>query len=268
MQRHHLFELADEPWLPTALKDGVTDNLQLGLNLLQPYKVVAPHLVGLLQTMDADAVLDLGSGGSGPWKSMKNTLRELGCEPRVVLSDLQPSPERFEQATADAEGVEYWPEPADARDIPAGLRDIRVRTMFTALHHLRENEVEDLVACCVRDGVGFGAFEFTERRPREVVLSFFTAFSTTIIFAPTMWRGWSLRGLAKWSTRILLSPLIALINGWDGAVSVARSYTPDEVRSVLSRVPGADGYTWKIGLESAPGLSSRVMYVVGWPGAE
>lgn len=265
MRRHHLFELADAPWLPTVIKDGVTDNLQLGLNLFRPYDVVVPRLAELLRQTGAERVLDLGSGGAGPWRTVLDRLQEEGLQPRVTLSDLQPSPDRLAEALRDLPGVDYWPDPADARALPAPLREVPVRTMFTALHHLDEEDVRGLVEGCVRDGAGFGAFEFTERRPREVLLSFVAAFSTTLAFAPTFWRGWSPRGLARWATRILLAPLIALVNAWDGAVSVARTYTPEEIRAILARVPGADAYAWDIGLAVAPRMSSRVLYVVGRP---
>lgn len=265
MRRHHLFELADAPWLPAAIKDGVTDNLQLGLNLFRPYDVIVPRLAELLRQTGADRVLDLGSGGAGPWRTVLDRLAEQGLRPSVTLSDLQPSPDRLAEAVQGLPGVDYWPHPADARDLPEPLRAVPVRTMFTALHHLEAEDVRGLVESCVRDGVGLGAFEFTERHPREVLLSFVAAFTTTLLFAPTFWRGWSPRGLGRWATRILLSPAIALVNAWDGAVSVARTYRPDEIRSILDRVPGADGYAWEIGLVPAPGMSSRILYVVGRP---
>lgn len=265
MRRHHLFEIADQPWLPAVIKDGVTDNLQLGLNMFRPYDVIVPHLAELLRQTGAEQVLDLGSGGAGPWRTVLAGLDEEGCQPAIILSDLQPSPERLQEAVRKLPRTEYWPDPADARDLPGPLREVPVRTMFTALHHLPEPDVEELVAACVRDGVGLGAFEFTERRPREVLLSFFAAMTTTLVFAPTFWRGWSLAGLSRWLTRILLSPLIALVNGWDGAVSVARTYSPDEIRAILGRVPGAEAYAWQVGLVPAPGMSSRILYVVGWP---
>lgn len=265
MRRRHLFELADAPWLPGVIKDGVTDNLQLGLNMFRPYDVVIPKLAELLRHTGAAQVLDLGSGGAGPWRTVLDGLGQQGIRPTVILSDLQPSPDRLAEAVRDLPDASYWPDPADARDLPPELRSVPVRTMFTALHHLREEDVRGLVACCVRDGVGLGAFEFTERRPREVLLSFFAAFTTTVVFAPTFWRGWSASGLARWATRIALSPVIALVNAWDGAVSVLRTYTPDEIRAILDAVPGTDAYAWEIGLAKAPGMSSRVLYVVGRP---
>ncbi|MCK6507281.1 hypothetical protein L6R53_28565 [Myxococcota bacterium] len=268
MRRHHLFELADAPWLPDAIKDGVTDNLQLGLNLFRPYDVVVPRLADLLRQTGAERILDLGSGGAGPWRTVLERLRQDGVQPSVILSDLQPSRERLGEAVRDLPEASYWPHPADARDLPPELRAVPVRTMFTALHHLQEEDVRGLVACCVRDRVGFGAFEFTERRPREVVLSFVAAFTTTLVFAPTFWRGWTVSGLRRWATRILLSPVIALVNAWDGAVSVLRTYTPEEIRVILDSVPGAQAYTWEVGLADAPGMSSRVLYVVGRPEEE
>ena len=268
MERAKLFEIADQPWLPGLLKEGVTDNLQLGLTLFKPYNAIAPHLAEMLDHMGAQRVLDLGSGGSGPWTSLLEALHDLEHRPKVILSDLYPNPGRLGRGSLSGEDVSYWPQPVDARAIPEELADVPVRTLFTAMHHFSDDEIREMVACCIRDGVAFGAFEFTERRPREVPMSFFAALFTTVLFSPAMWQGATPVGLAKWVLRMALSPLIGLINAWDGAVSVMRTHTPQEVEALVHSVHGADTYTWRIGLESAPGLTSRVLYVVSWPTEE
>ena len=42
MRRLHFIELHEQQWIPSSLRDGVTDALQFGLNLLRAYAPIAP----------------------------------------------------------------------------------------------------------------------------------------------------------------------------------------------------------------------------------
>ena len=75
MRRVQLIEIHEQPWFPSFLRDLATDALQFGFNLLNVYGRVAPLVQNALDTTGKRSVVDLCSGGGGPWLELSQTLR-------------------------------------------------------------------------------------------------------------------------------------------------------------------------------------------------
>src|SRR5216684_2184124 len=67
MSRIHFIEIHEQPWFPSSIRDEITDALQFGLNLLHAYGPIVPVLQRLLDSNGNGSVVDLCSGGGGPW---------------------------------------------------------------------------------------------------------------------------------------------------------------------------------------------------------
>src|ERR1035441_7785268 len=67
MRRVHFIEFHDQPWFPSSLRDYVTDALQFGFNLFKVYAPIAPLLQSALDSTRSRSIVDLCSGGGGPW---------------------------------------------------------------------------------------------------------------------------------------------------------------------------------------------------------
>ena len=90
--RVHLFEWNDRSWFPDVLRRGETDYLATVLALGKPFHPLAPKIAALLDSANTDTVIDLASGGAGPWRQLAGEVaaQRGGRAPHVVLTDLFP----------------------------------------------------------------------------------------------------------------------------------------------------------------------------------
>ena len=254
LPRLHLFELIDQPWYPTPLRDHCTNYLATVTQRMGLFDAVAPLLLRGLEAAGTDAVLDLGSGGGGPLPRLRDILRrEHGRDIRVQQSDLFPNAQARERAIAA--GAEYLEQPVDATRVPPELRGMR--TLFNAFHHFRPDAARAVLADAQARGVPIGIFEVVERSPKGILAT---------LFVPLMVLGFTplLRPLTL--PRLLLTygvPLLPLAIFWDGLVSALRAHRPEELRS-MTRSLTREGYTWEVGVIQKPG-KPPVTYVLGLP---
>lgn len=255
--RVHLFEFSDQPWLPTALRDGLTDLLSKGIEVGGFYDPVAPLLADALRVTGERSLLDLCSGGGGPLTRMRELLaREHGLDVAIRLSDFYPNLAAFERIAART-GASYESTPVDATAVPAGLAGFR--TMFTSFHHFEPAAAQAILCDAWANGRGIGVFEFTERSVDGIVQLAFAplaALALTPMLRPFRW------------SRLLLTyvlPMIPAIYAFDALVSQLRTYSPDELRRLVGPLQRAD-YHWEIGQVRHPRMRLAVTYLLGLPG--
>src|SRR5260370_37238049 len=91
MRRVQFIELHEQPWIPSSLRDEITDALQFALNLSKAYAPIAPLLQGVLNSGGSCSAVDMCSGGGGPWFVLSRELQSrklLGGEPWLQTSHL------------------------------------------------------------------------------------------------------------------------------------------------------------------------------------
>ena len=168
MKRFQLTEIGDQTWLPTSIRDALTDYLQFVINLGQPYAPIVPHLLRALEQTNARQIIDLCAGGAGPWLSLQPALQESGSI-NILLTDKFPNVQAFQRAASVSHGaLEFVAEPIDATDVPDEM--IGFRTLFSSFHHFRAAEARAILCDAVQKRQGIGVFEATHRSTLAILL--------------------------------------------------------------------------------------------------
>lgn len=255
LPRLHLFEIAEQSWCPPAVRDGLTDYLGYMSDAGRVYAPAAPLIADALRQTAACKVVDLGAGGGGPWRSLLPALAQENVAPRVLLTDRFPNRDAFARVARDTDGLVSGDERSiDATGVPADLGGMR--TIFSALHHLRPDEVRRVLGDAVARGVPIGAFEATRRDARTILLMLLTPVFVLLV-TPRL-RPFRLSRLF-WTYLVPAIPLAVLI---DGIVSCLRTYTTSELRELTADL-GGDDFDWRVG-EAGTG-PVPMTYLIGVP---
>jgi SAM-dependent methyltransferase len=259
MRRLHLFEIEDQSWCPRAVRDAMTDYLRFAARAGDVYAPVVPKLGEALSAAGTRRVLDLCSGGGGPWLDLRSKLAAAGCPVEVVLTDYNPNVAAFERASAESDGaITFEREPVDVRRVPERLDGYR--TLFAGFHHFRPEEAVKIIGDAVEKRRGIAVFEATERTPLAVAAMLVTPVMVLLVtpfIRPFRW------SRLFWTYVVPAVPLCVL---WDGVVSCLRTYTPDELRAFAAEFEGR-GYEWDIGAAPIGRGPISVSYLVGYPRA-
>jgi hypothetical protein len=251
--------------LPSSIRDEITDALQFGLNLFKAYAPIAPLLQSVLDSAGSGSVVDLCSGGGGPWLELSRNLQSRRLQgdrqglqiSHIWLTDKYPNIRALENAGASSENrITYYPGSVDAMKVPSELKGFR--TMFTSFHHFSPEEARAVLQNAVDAGEGLGIFEITRRKPLTVGLMFAWA------LMPFVYTPW-IRPF-RWS-RLLwtyLIPIIPLVFLFDGVVSCLRTYRPQELREIVDKLTAGE-YQWEIGEHSSGRVP--ITYLIGYPRA-
>lgn len=250
------FEFHDQSWFPESLRDSVTDALQFILSLGGIYRPIVPLLSKAIEAAGAQRVVDLCSGGSGPWLWLHRLLREKsGRAIEVCLTDKFPNIPAFENVNRSADGqVTFFAEPVDAANLPPDLAGFR--TIFTSFHHFRPDEAVAILQNAVDDAQGIGVFEAARRHPLTILLTllmplggFLSApFIRPFRFSRLFW------------TYVI--PVIPFVLYFDGVASCLRAYSTRELHKLIAQVKSHREYVWQVG--EAPGLAP-VTFLIGYP---
>lgn len=262
MRRVQFFEIHDRAWFPSFLRDQVTDDLQILLNIGRPYADIVPQLRDAIERAGADRVLDLCSGAGGPWVWLADALEREGISVRVELSDKYPNASAQARAQGDGTKLHYHAEPVDATRVPPAMAGFR--TLFTSFHHFPPEQARQILRDAVEGRQGIGVFEIPGRRPLTLLL-LPAVLIADILFVPFM----RVRPMARAAWRLIwrwVIPVVPLVLLFDGIVSCLRAYSPPELREFASGL-GDCGYRWEIGCVKRGFLRLPITYLVGYPGA-
>ncbi|MGA9977237.1 MAG: hypothetical protein WBQ08_01175 [Candidatus Sulfotelmatobacter sp.] len=275
MRRVQFIELHEQPWFPASLRDDVTDAMQFGLNLLHAYAPIAPLLQSVIdsagnrtnvqqssieQSSATQSIVDMCSGGGGPWLDLAGQLRCRDAEKnsaglQIWLTDKYPNLEAFQSVSASSDRhITFYPEPVDAMKVPGALKGLR--TMFTSFHHFSPEDARAILQNAIDAGESIAIFEATRRAPSTIGLIFagiLLLFLHTPRIRPFRW------SRLLWTYLIPIIPLVLL---FDGVVSCLRSYRPQELREMVEKLTSCQ-YQWEIG-ELATG-KMPVTYLIGYP---
>ncbi len=259
MSRIHLFEWEDQNWFPSIFRNFITDHLVFHSKRL--YDPVIPLLTGKLRQTGYRNIVDLCSGSGGPLQTVvPQCADELHTPIEAKMTDLFPNLDAFQAAHTKSEGaIGYLDESVNAMDCPKDLNGFR--TMFTALHHFKPDEVQSILSDAANKRVPIGVFECTERSLFNATLTPIAATLSAFLLTPFLGSMSLARAIFTY-----LIPLAPFFLVWDGFVSALRTYSPKELES-LTRQIDVPGYRWEIGKVSAFGHIGpyNITYLFGVP---
>ncbi len=258
LPRLQLVELEDQPWWPQLLRDAMTDYLQALIAWFDPYRPTPALLRDALRRTQVTEIVDLGSGGGGPWIELSARLTELGVDlSAVTLTDAFPNTTAFAHVERRTGGrVRGLRSPVDATAVPEALSGFR--TMFTAFHHFPPARAEAILADAVRHRRGIAVFEMTTR---SVTFLLGMPLLALLLLVCSPWIRPFRWSRLFWTYLVPVLPLATLV---DAVVSSLRSYTPGELRALAARL-GPVGYRWETGLICRPLAAAPVTYLIGTP---
>ena len=259
MRRVQFIELHEQPWFPPSLRHEITDALQCGLNLLEAYAPIAPLLQSVLDATRCRSIVDLCSGGGGPWLDLSRKLQPDAQVLHILLTDKYPNLSAIQNVGgASGNHIAFHPDAVDARKVPGELRGFR--TMFSSFHHFPPEEARAILQNAVDAGQSIGIFEITKRAPLPIALMFPWAlmpFVFTPLIRPFRW------SRLLWTYVVPIIPFVLL---FDGVVSCLRTYRPQELREIITRLSGIE-YRWEVGEYSKASGQAPVTYLIGYPQA-
>jgi len=257
MRRIQFFEIHEQSWFPSSLRDFVTDALESGLELLNAYGTIEPMLRSALDSAGKGSVIDLCSGGGGPWLDLSRRLNRENQDMQILLSDKYPNLGASRKAGAlHGKLITYDSDPVDAMKVPCGLAGFR--TIFSSYHHFAPDEARAVLQDAVDAGESIGIFEITRRAPSAIFLMFpwaLQVFVSALRIRPFRW------SRLLWTYFIPVIPFVVL---FDGVVSCLRTYRPEELREIIGGLIGSE-YEWSVGEHLGPAGIIPISYVIGHP---
>lgn len=257
MRRIHFYESVDLDICPQALRDGVTDWVQFMYNTHKAFDALAPKLRRAMDAVGTTRVIDLASGGGGPWITLERALAKSG-DVKVTLTDLRPNLKGMRNLAERSEGrVGFFEGSVDATNVPSELRG--VRTLMNAFHHFPPDLARGILADAVRTRQPIVIFEGTDSRFFGILLML-TMPLMMILLMPFV------RPL-RWSRLFLtyVIPLLPLVSLLDGTVSMLRTYLPHQLRELIESIPGHESFDWEIGTQPIPRSPIGMTFLVGTP---
>ncbi|MGD9721273.1 MAG: hypothetical protein AB7O59_08695 [Pirellulales bacterium] len=256
LRRWHLFEFCDQPWWPAGLRRMLTDYLQTAMELVQPFRPRNDLLVRALRETGTSSVVDLCSGGAGPWVQLVRDLRTATGRPiSVILTDKFPDP-AAPGRLGRLDGIRYHLDSIDALAVSPELDG--VRTVFNALHHFRPAQASAILADAVRQGRAIIVFEALNRSWPNLLCINLTPLMLWLVTPRIHPRTWYR------TVFTYFLPIGTLAIWWDAVVSTLRCYTPDELLEMARAVDGGQ-YTWEAGTYRENNVP--VTFLAGFPKA-
>lgn len=256
MRRLRLIEIHEQRWFPSELRTAVTDLLRFTLNLTGYHRAVAPLLLAALNRAHTKCVVDLCSGGGGPWPDLLDAMKSV--EPvSVCLTDKYPNQASFERIQRSSQKhVTFVGKPVDAECVPPEL--LGFRTLFNSFHHFQDRHAEEVLADAVKNGQGVGVFELPRRCPLTILATSLMALGA-FLFLPFV-RPFCF-SLFAWT---YLIPVLPFVMWFDGIVSCLRSHSLLELRELASQ-PVMRSYEWRCGTLRARTCVLPITVLMGYP---
>ncbi len=256
MKRYHLFEFEDLSWFPKFIRDYGTDFLEFISNKADFYKEIIPVLKKGISKSGHKKIIDLASGGGGGWKKISDRLKKEIPGIKITLTDFYPNEKAFKRMLKyDREIFFFVPENINALRVPKQLNGLR--TMFLSFHHFKFNDAQKILQNAVDNNMPIAIFEAQERNMANVLKNIFSPIM--VLFATPFIRPFNFGRIIF----TYLIPVVPLFILWDGVVSVLRTYTLEEMKSMTHGLNNQLRYKWEIEkIEDGP---ITILYLLGYP---
>lgn len=251
MRRFQLFEFLDQPWCPRVIRDGATDCLEAIVGASDVYRPIRSAFAAAIAASGSNQIVDLCSGGGGPWlsRSWQELLRNLNAT--VTLTDKFPS-HALESRLTSCDRASADPAPIDAAAVLGRLSGFR--TIFSSFHHFPDRTAVRVLEDAVTAGEGFASAEVTARTLYAICFMF--------LMPVLVWAVTPRMRPFRWSRLLLtyLLPAIPFVVWWDGVISCLRTRTPAELLALACQFPS---YDWQAGYGKVKFARLAPVYLIG-----
>jgi hypothetical protein len=260
MKRIHLFEFTDQPWYPQTFRQIQTDYLQFATTLGAGHKNLVPLFHKAMQKTGTDEIVDLCSGGAGPWPQLREYFQQAGIPVRVTLTDKYPNIQAVQKWANATGSIRYLAEPVDVAAVPAHLHGMR--TLFEGFHHFQPEHAQAILRDACQRKAAIAIVDASLKPPQGVLLLLLSpliTFLAYLLVTPLI----KPRTFSRFFWTYCL-PLVPLATCWDGVVSMLRGYSLENLRELTAPLQ-TPGYTWEMG-ELSTGTPVFVFtYLLGYP---
>jgi hypothetical protein len=261
MKRIHLFEFTDLPWYPNTFRCIQTDYLQFVTTLGSGHKNLVPLITKAMQYAETTEIVDLCSGGAGPWMELKEYLKQSGFLVTIKLTDKYPNPEALQKWSGSShQGIEYLFDPVDAMNVPPQLKGMR--TLFEGFHHFKPEQARGILQDASEKKVAIGIFEANLKPPLGLILLLLaplTTFISYLLMTPLI----RPHTLSRFFWTYLI-PIVPLASCWDGVISLLRVYSLHDLKELIDPIQSKE-YIWEMGRVSTGTPIFEFIYCLGYP---
>ena len=261
MRRIQMFEFTDLPWYPQLFRRIQTDYLQFAATLGSGHKNLIPLFARAMQHAKTAEIVDLCSGGTGPWIRLQEQFEQAGLSVSIKLTDKYPNPQAIQKwSDTSRRGIEYLAEPVDAMKVPPHLKGMR--TLFEGFHHFRPNQARSILQDAVEKKVAIGIFEASLKPPLGLLILILSPLITVLsylLITPFI----KPRTLSRFFWTYLI-PIVPFATCWDGVISLLRVYSVQELKELTESFQSND-YIWEAGQASTGTPLFVFTYLVGYP---
>jgi hypothetical protein len=261
MKRIHLFEFTDLSWYPRIFRRIQTDYLQFVATLGAGHENLIPLFTKAMQYAGTTEIVDLCSGGTGPWMRLQEHFKQAGLFVTVKLTDKYPDLEAVQRWSASSrQGIEYLVEPVDAVMVPNHLKGMR--TLFEGFHHFKPEQAKSILRDAVEKKVAIGIFEASLKPSLGLFLLILAPLMTLVgyLFVTPFIKP---RTLSRFFWTYVV-PVVPLATCWDGVISLLRVYSPRDLKELADQLQ-YQGYIWEIGQASTGTPLFVFTYLLGYP---
>ena len=248
MKRIHLFEFEDFNSFPKWIRACLTQLILVMHNILNTHEELSELLANQIKETNSRQIVDLCSGSGGPMPKViellneKHNLKDI----QLTLTDLYPDTGAAEKINQLQGGnISYKLEPIDATDVDANIEGLR--TMVSSFHHMNTQNAKKILNSAVKSRQPICIFEISDNSFPLIIswialpINFITCLFITPFVKPLTWQQ---------LVFTYLIPIIPLFFAWDGAVSNLRTYTLNDLDTLLEGV-SSENYRWEKGIIKA-----------------
>ena len=258
MFRINIFEFEDFNWIPSLIRDEMTNYLGDAIKTSRQFDPVVKLLAPILSKLKINTIIDLCTGSGIPGKLLSSGIsKELSTPIKLVLTDKYTNVKSMERIIeTSSENIEAVYQSVDARDI--GVNISGFRTLFNALHHFNPRDAFEILNDASKKNEPIGVFEIVDRK----------LFLPFLIFSPigyllSVFFGLKSNGLFSLKFFLLyLIPIVPIMIIWDGIASCLRAYSKSQMQEFTNRMQLRD-YTWIVGHTFK--FPNKINYIIGYP---